>query len=190
MNLIKRIIKNISQLVKRPYHLLFHNKIGNAVEICKGAYLTHSLIGDYSYLGMYSYFNHVHMGRYCSISGYVTIGAMEHDYTEFSTSTHLSDGGYRDRITTIGNDVWIGAQSVIRQGITIGNGAVIGANSFVNKDVPPYAIVFGSPAKLYKYRFSPEILKQIEESGLLQLSPSEAESIINELKSIMHETEK
>lgn len=57
-----------------------------------------------------------------------------------------------DKIT-IGNDVWIGAGSIIRKGITIGDGAVVGAGSVVSKDVPPYGIVAGNPARLIKYRF-------------------------------------
>lgn len=182
MSFLKTIIKCCNQTLKRPYYLLFHNKIGKAVEICKGAYLTHSSIGDYSYLGMYSYFNHVKMGRYCSISGYVTIGAMEHDYNDYSSSTHLSDGGYNDRTTFISDDVWIGAQCVIRQGITIGKGAVVGANSFVNKDVPPYAIVFGTPAKVYKYRFDDARIDAIGKSGLLDEEPNKARNIILMLK--------
>lgn len=179
---LKSIIKSVGQAIKRPYLALFKNKIGKDVEVCKGAYVTHSEIGDYCYLGMYSYFNHVQMGRYCSISGYVTIGAMEHDYNDVSTSTHLSDGGYRDRITHIGDDVWIGAQCVVRQGVTIGQGAVIGANSFVNKDIPPYAIAFGSPAKVYKYRFEEDQIKKIEESGVLKLNPTEARKLMAEMK--------
>lgn len=182
MRLLKQTIKKCIQLLKRPYSLCFHNKIGRGVEICKGACLRDSVVGDYSYLGMHSYFNHVHMGRYCSISGYVTIGAMEHDYNDFSTSTHLSKGGYDDKITIIGDDVWIGAQSVIRQGVTIGNGAVVGANSFVNKDVPPYAIVFGTPAKVYKYRFEEKVIKMIESSSFLSMSPDEAIEEIETLK--------
>ena len=52
------------------------------------------------------------------------------------------------------NDVWIGAKSTIMSGVKIHNGAVVGANSTVTKDVPPYAIVVGNPAKIVKYRFS------------------------------------
>lgn len=179
---LKSIIKSVGQAIKRPCLALFKNKIGKDVEVCKGAYVTHSEIGDYCYLGMYSYFNHVQMGRYCSISGYVTIGAMEHDYNDVSTSTHLSYGGYRDRITHIGDDVWIGAQCVVRQGVTIGQGAVIGANSFVNKDIPPYAIAFGSPAKVYKYRFEEDQIKKIKESGVLKLNPTEARKLMAVMK--------
>lgn len=55
---------------------------------------------------------------------------------------------------TIGNDVWIGAEALILSGVTIGDGAVIGARSVVAKDVPPYAIAVGNPARIIKYRFS------------------------------------
>ena len=179
---IKSAIKAITNRVKRLRLLLYKNRIGKHSEVCKNAYLTHCEIGDYCYLGMYSYFNHVRMGNYCSISGYVTIGAMEHDYTDVSTSTHLGDGGYSDHITEIGNDVWIGAQTVVRQGVKIGDGAVIGANSFVNKDVPPYAIAFGTPIKVYKYRFDEDTIKKIRTSEFWNYPEAEARSIIDRLK--------
>ena len=59
---------------------------------------------------------------------------------------------------TIGNDVWIGEGVFIRRGVTIGDGAVVAARSVVTKDVPPYAIVGGVPAKVIRYRFEPEII--------------------------------
>ena len=65
--------------------------------------------------------------------------------------------------TTIGNDVWIGINAIIKAGITIGNGAVIGAGSVVTKNVPPYAIVAGNPAKIIRYRYNEEELKEIPE---------------------------
>lgn len=67
--------------------------------------------------------------------------------------------------TKIGNDVWIGFRATILSGVTVGDGAVIGAGAVVAKDVPPYAIVIGNPAKVIKYRFSP-----IEIQKLLKIS--------------------
>jgi acetyltransferase-like isoleucine patch superfamily enzyme len=61
----------------------------------------------------------------------------------------------------IGNDVWVGRNALILSGVTIGDGAVIGAASLVTKDVPPYAIVGGVPAKVIKYRFPPEIISKL-----------------------------
>ena len=76
-----------------------------------------------------------------------------------------SGGGYIPPHTTIGNDVWIGWGVLIKGGVTIGNGAVIGAYSVVTKDVPPYAVVAGVPAKVIKYRFEQEkidLLQQLQ----------------------------
>lgn len=182
MNAIKKAIKKSIVGFRKIRLMFFRNTIGKRVEICQHTYVTHSKIGNYCYLGMYSYFNHVEIGNYCSISGFVTIGAMEHDYHDISTSTHLGDGGYSDHVTHIGNDVWIGAQCVVRQGVTIGDGAVIGANSFVNKDIPPYAIAFGTPIKVYKYRFDGERIKQIQESRFWNSPPKEAFKLIERIK--------
>jgi serine acetyltransferase len=61
----------------------------------------------------------------------------------------------------IENDVWIGAKATIMSGVRIGNGAIVAAGSVVSKDVPPYAIVAGNPAKVVKYRFSDEQIKKL-----------------------------
>ena len=61
----------------------------------------------------------------------------------------------------IGNDVWVGAGATILSGVTIGDGAVVGAHSVVARDVPPYAVVAGNPAKLIKYRFSDVIISEL-----------------------------
>lgn len=180
--MIKSVIKKFLNCYRIVILRFRHNTFGMNNVICKGALLMDSVIGSYCYLGMYSYFNHVRMGSYCSIAGNVTIGAMEHDYSDISTSTALSHGGYDDRITEIGNDVWIGAQCVIRQGVRIGTGAVIGANSFVNKDVPPFAIVFGTPAKVYKMRFSDNEIEMILNSQYWEKKPVEALAIIDSIK--------
>jgi len=73
---------------------------------------------------------------------------------------------YRDpefKKVTIGNDVWIGTRALIMDGVTVGDGAVIGAGAVVTKDVPPYAIVGGVPAKIIKYRFSEKKISQMLE---------------------------
>ena len=69
----------------------------------------------------------------------------------------------RKRQIIIGNDVTIGANVTIMGGVTIGNGAVVGANSLVTKDIPPYAIVGGNPAKIIKYRFEDELIEKLNE---------------------------
>jgi virginiamycin A acetyltransferase len=63
--------------------------------------------------------------------------------------------------TVIGNDVWIGYESIIMPGVKIGDGAIIGSKSVVTKDVPPYSIVGGNPAKLIRYRFEEDIIQEL-----------------------------
>lgn len=67
------------------------------------------------------------------------------------------------KITHIGNDVWVGAKSIIMDGVTIGDGAIVAAGSVVTKDVPPFAVVGGVPAKVIKYRFSQDVIDRLEE---------------------------
>jgi chloramphenicol O-acetyltransferase type B len=64
---------------------------------------------------------------------------------------------------TIGNDVWIGTGAMILSGVTVGDGAVIAADSCVTKDVPPYGVVGGNPARLLRHRFEPEIVERLLE---------------------------
>jgi len=73
----------------------------------------------------------------------------------------MADVGYRHH-TRIGHDVWIGARVFVKKGVTIGNGAVIGAGSVVTRDVPPYAIAVGSPARVLRYRFDEATREQVE----------------------------
>ncbi len=63
--------------------------------------------------------------------------------------------------TMIGNDVWIGMEAVVMPGVTIGDGAIIGARSVVAKDVPPYTIVAGNPARIVKHRFEEQVIKTL-----------------------------
>ena len=133
-------------------------------------------------IGKFSYFNGLNMvrnceiGRYCLIAHGAHIGLTSHPIKKF-VSTHpffyKNDGneifksfGYADKnyfreetSTKIGNDVWIGTNALIKSGLKIGDGAVIGAGAIVTKDVEPYAIVAGVPAKLIGYRFTEPQIK-------------------------------
>lgn len=85
----------------------------------------------------------------------------------------------------IGNDVWVGMKSLVIDGVKIGDGAIVGAQSVVTKDVPPYAIVAGSPAKIIRYRFTPEIIDRLLEIKWWDLEDDE----INEKLDFFHEHE-
>jgi len=83
---------------------------------------------------------------------------VDYDYKKFKYVD-----GFEDRLLVIGHDVWIGSDVKIMNGIKVGDGAIIGAGAVVVKDVPPFAIVGGVPAKIIKYRFSEEDIKYLLE---------------------------
>ena len=114
----------------------------------------------------------VRVGAFCSIAGGVTIflgGNHRIDWiTTFPFMLHWGSAkNFKGHPATkgdviIGNDVWIGLRATILSGVKIGNGAVIGAEAVVSRDVPPYGIVAGNPAKLIRKRFSDEQIATLE----------------------------
>lgn len=136
--------------------------------------MLNTTMGRYSYCGHDSQVVCCNIGAFCSISDHVYIGGPEHPMEWVSTSPvfqNVRHSGPPKRFarfeidpiktTTIGNDVWIGAKSIVMDGVTIGDGAIVAAGSVVTKDVPPYAIVGGAPAKVIKYRFPPEMIDRL-----------------------------
>lgn len=144
-------------------------KMLNNVVIGRGTYKLAS--------GMFS--PNVIIGRYCSISHFVNIGAtnhhMEYLYTGVIDNIYKNDKNAenecKQNYTIIGCDVWIGVNVSILSGVKIGHGACIGAGSIVTKDIPPYAVAVGNPAKVIKYRFSDKIIEQLLELKWWELEP-------------------
>ena len=114
--------------------------------------------------------NSVKIGNFCSIARNVSIQEYNHFFshaTSYFIKHYLFGDNWEKEITSkgdiiIGNDVWIGTQCVILSGVEIGNGAVIAANSVVTKNIPPFAIAAGSPAKVIKYRFDKQIIEKLQ----------------------------
>ena len=154
MKYIKYLRIVVSVLVKRIIHRNSIADFSNVMSFSSRIY--DSTIGSYNYFGPGVVVNRAIIKNYCSIAPNSVIGGMEHDYSEFSTSTRLYP--HKDLDTTIiEDDVWIGANSVIRTGLTIGKGSIIGANTTVLKDVSPMSIVVGSPGRIIKNRFSDKL---------------------------------
>lgn len=139
------------------------------------AKIVNSKVGRYSYVGVRSWVIRCEIGHFCSIANEVYIGLAKHTLEYLSTSplfTEKKNGtGHSwvkkncfvsSELTVIGNDVWIGYRAMIKGGIKVGDGAIIGAGSMVTKDVPPYAIVAGVPARIIRYRFSQDIITELE----------------------------
>lgn len=114
-------------------------------------------IGRGTYVCSRSIIKSACIGRYCSIAEGVQIGLALHHLATVSTFPLLEGEILSNKVTVVGNDVWIGANAIILgNGISVGDGAVIGAGAVVTKDIPPYAIVGGVPAKILRYRFTEE----------------------------------
>jgi len=148
------------------------------VTIDRNNYIDESNISRFSYTGKNTTIIGCSVGAFCSISWNVSIGGANHDYKRvaqhsflYNSNIGLMPAGVNkayDRFSDalkIGNDVWIASGAVITRGLTIGDGAVIGANSVVTKDIPPYAVVVGSPARIIKYRFTKEVIELLLKLG-------------------------
>lgn len=114
------------------------------------------------------------IGSFCSIAGggsiflggnhrsdWITTYPFGHIFREELGVSRIQGHPQTSGDVIIGNDVWLGAQCVIMSGVTIGDGAVVAANAHVVKDVPPYAIVGGNPAKVIKFRFEREVIDNL-----------------------------
>jgi acetyltransferase-like isoleucine patch superfamily enzyme len=149
--------------------------VGHQVEIGANTYVTDGRISS-----------HVKIGRYCSIARNTNIAGTEHPVDWLTSSPVAYDTEYfpsmsrarkcmvqDGKTTTIGHDVWLGASVIVKRGVTIGDGAVVGAGAVVTKDIPPYAIAAGVPAKVIRYRFAPEIIARLMALKWWDLSEAE-----------------
>lgn len=137
-------------------------------------------MGAYSYCRTKSMSPHLQCGRYCSLATGIEFSDQEHPTKRVSThpwTTHAHMRKFAEdefnadwEVTyfptlppppVIENDVWIGANALIRRGVTIGTGAIVAARAVVTRDVPPYAIVGGTPARVLKYRFPEQLIQRL-----------------------------
>lgn len=152
---------------------ILNSDIDKTAKIYSGTTFYYSKLGRHSYVGYDSEVTNCEIGAFCSIANGLIVGGAKHPINWVSTSPvfyNANSGTCHHlrklpiKITTktiIGNDIWIGSRAIIMQGLIIGTGAVIGAGAVVTKDVPPYAVVAGCPAKIIKYRFDEDIIKII-----------------------------
>lgn len=176
---IKSIYRWLQRLAKEPILYLRSSHAGWPSQICWGAFINNSRIGDYCYVGPGVVMNQARIGNYCSIAPYVQIGGLEHSWWWGSTSPRISEHNIGDRTTVLQDDVWIGANAVIRQGVTMGRGSVIGAGAVVLKDVVPYTIVAGVPAKEIRKRFPEHVIREIESTKFWDYPPKRARDLLN-----------
>lgn len=153
-------------------------KSSQIIEIEENASISNGLlksesikIGAFSYIRSgYELYGIIEIGRFCSIGNNVILGLDSHQHPTNWLSTSLFSQALSERYDkfrgtvskiSIGHDCWIARDAVIMDGVEIGNGAIVASRAVVTKNVPPYAIVAGVPARVIKFRFSQEIIHQL-----------------------------
>jgi phosphonate metabolism protein (transferase hexapeptide repeat family) len=155
-----------------PTAHLEHSNLGRYTEVAERCVLQETHLDDYSYIMQDGITWSARIGKFANIAAHVRINATNHPI-ERATLHHFTyrsndywpeeerDESFfdwrRENSVTIGHDVWIGHGATILPGVTVGNGAVIGAGAVVTRDVEPYTIVGGAPARLIRRRFAEEI---------------------------------
>lgn len=152
---------------------IINSKLAKTSKVEAGSHIVNSSFGRHSFCGYDCEIINCEVGSFCSIANNVTIGGSHHPIEWVSTSPVFRAG--RDSVkkkyaehefkdckrTIIGHDVWIGERALIKQGVKIGIGAVVGMGSVVTKDVEPYTIVAGCPAKVIRKRFDDLIIERL-----------------------------
>lgn len=143
----------------------------NNVIINRRNFINNTNIDTFTYTGLNCVINYAKIGKFCSIARNVDIGGFDHSYDSVTTmpifrlnnllGEKVDTESEFSHICEIGNDVWIAAGVNILNKCKIGDGAIIGAGAVVTKDVEPYTIVTGIPAKTLKKRFDDKIIKEL-----------------------------
>ncbi|PHQ84563.1 MAG: chloramphenicol acetyltransferase [Thalassobium sp.] len=144
-----------------------NSTFGAYVEVGRGSRLNNATFGDYAYCDRYADIANARIGKFANIAAFSRIGATDHpldtaachhflyrsaDYWEGTTRDEAFFAYRHSRIAHIGHDTWIGAGAMIKPEVTLGDGAVVAAGAVVTKDVDPYTIVAGTPAKPLRLR--------------------------------------
>jgi acetyltransferase-like isoleucine patch superfamily enzyme len=190
------ILKSIISKILKKIRLssIRQSEIHASSKVESGSSIYFSTFDRYSFCGYDCDIYYAEIGSFTSIANQVIIGGARHpmewvgmspvfytgrDSVRKKFSTHSLD---TVPITSIGHDVWIGHSAIILSGIKIGNGAVVGAGSVVTKDVPPYGVVVGNPAKLIRYRFDGETVLKLKEIQWWNLNDEHLNELANYVK--------
>lgn len=123
----------------------------------------------------------IEIGNFCSIARNVSLHGYHHDASRITThyvgrnvlGRPIEEEAVTNGPITVGHDVWIGAGAHVMSGVSIGTGAVIGAGSVVTRDIPPYAVAVGAPARVTRRRFDDETIRRLLESRWWEWSHEE-----------------
>jgi phosphonate metabolism protein (transferase hexapeptide repeat family) len=159
-----------------PSAQLRNASLGRFTSLAERVSFKDATLGDYSYVERHAEVIYAEIGKFCAIASDVRINALNHPMervsqhkityrpNEYFLGKKLDKSFREGRMlqkVVIGHDVWVGHGAIILPGITIGHGAVIAAGAVVSKDVAPYDIVAGIPARPLRKRFAPELCERI-----------------------------
>lgn len=162
--------------VIHPDCQIVQSTFGRYVEIGRGSRILNSRIGDYSYCDRRADIANADIGKFANVAASVRIGATDHPLGGAALHHFLyRSGDYWDdaehdcdffarragRTAHIGHDTWIGHAAMIKPEVTVGHGAVVAAGAIVTKDVAPYTIVAGNPARVLRERQPPDIAERL-----------------------------
>lgn len=187
----------ISKFIKKIHIPAIHNSnLSKSSKVCSGSHIVNSKLGSYSYIGNDCTVIKTEIGKFCSIADNNIIGGASHPINWVSTSPVFYEGRNILRKnfsnhefnsfkkTVIENDVWIGNNCLIKSGVTISNGAIIGMGSVVTKDIGPYEVWAGNPAKLIRKRFDDNTVEKLIQDEWWNKSISEIKLSAREFNNI------
>ena len=181
-----------------PSARVIHSELGAWTQVAAHASIVRSSLGDYSYVMQHADIMGSSIGKFCSIASFVRLNPGNHPLDR-PTSHHMT---YRAAMfgfgeddseffawreahpVTVGHDVWIGHGVTVVAGVRVGNGAAIGAGAVVTRDVDPYTVVAGVPAKPIRARFAEGVAERLEAIRWWDWSREELEARFQDFKDL------
>lgn len=189
------VLLNLKWIIAKALKIFLHPPalknciISHHSAVCGKSELTNCTIDNYTYVGYQCFMVNTDIGKFCSIADRVSIGGAIHPMHYISTSPVFHEGNnvlhtnFSKHIyvqtprTIIKNDVWIGQGAFIKAGTVIENGAVVGMGAVVTKNIGPYEIWAGNPARFIRKRFNEDQISQLNKSEWWNLSTVELKEI-------------
>jgi acetyltransferase-like isoleucine patch superfamily enzyme len=172
--MLSKIEYFLSKLIKKIHlRAIINSHVDKTTLVYAGSHLVNVRIGRYSNIGYDNTLINVEIGSFCAFGKNVTIGGASHTLDWVSISSvfnNIKDGSQKkfsnhhfsvETKTFIGNDVWIGDNVLVKGGIVVADGAVLGMGSVVTKNVPPFEIWAGNPAKFIRKRFKDDEIVEL-----------------------------